>query len=196
MIECLGVIHELTYPGDAERFAATLATDVASALSKKVLQMEGLGKKGKVDKLLANPNFGSALRLVVLQNELRKLADKISDPALLQKLETYLSDVITPRNDFAHRRAKAEGELLYLQGRKQPFNQESMVALRLQLLAHQENLKSLLALLRKMVKEAKNLKLAGWGNAPEAKGEGAAGPSQDHSQADGEEGEGDEAGET
>jgi CheY-like chemotaxis protein len=154
MIECLDVVHKVAYPGDGGTFAAMISTQVAAGLRRKAEEIEGLGRRGKLEKLLKDPNFGSAMRLAALQAELQKFAERITEAHLLEKLGAYLTEVITPRNDFAHRRAVVVGDQLRLEGREEFFNQESMIALRLRLLNHSENLRALLSLLREMAAAA------------------------------------------
>lgn len=154
MVECLEVVHKVAYPDDAGTFAVLISSQVAAGLRKKADEIEGFGKKGKIGKLLKDPNFGSAMRLAALQAELQKLADRITEAHLLERLGAYPTEVITPRNDFAHRRAVVVGDQLRLEGREESFNQESMIALRLRLLNHSENLRALLSLLREMADAA------------------------------------------
>jgi CheY-like chemotaxis protein len=161
MIECLDVVQQVAYPGAADAFAAAIGVQIADGLRSKATEIEELGRKGKLKRLLKEPAFGPAMRLVSLRAELQKLADRINETDLLERLGQYHEDVITPRNDFAHRRTVISGELLTLEGRAQPFNQESMIALRLRLLTHADNLRALLSLLREMATVAGQPGLAG-----------------------------------
>lgn len=147
MIECLGLIQPVAYP-DAQEFAGVISKRVSEELRKKAEKIEEIGrKKSKFRKLIEDPNFNAALRLEMLQSELAKLQKKEHEPHL-EKLASYLREVITPRNDFAHRRAEVVGGELRLKGRSDAFTQETMIALRLRLLDHKSNLGSLLELLR------------------------------------------------
>lgn len=150
MIQCLEVVQSVVYPNAAEAFAASIGAQVAESLRKKADDIDKLVTKGKLQKLLHEPAFGAALRLTVLQAEIKKLADRINEVHLLESLSRYHADVITPRNDFAHRRAVIQAGKLTLEGRTEPFDQDGMIALRLKLLSHSENLKALLSLLREM----------------------------------------------
>lgn len=147
MIECLELVQKLAYPDGPDEFATSVSTQIARALRRKADDIENLGKKGKVSKLLREPSFGSALRLAVLKEEVAKLADKLNEDYFLGHLDTYLDEVITPRNDFAHRKAEILDGKLVLAGRQHVFDQESMKVLRLQLLKHSDNLRALLSLL-------------------------------------------------
>jgi len=161
MIECLEVVHKVVYPHDAADFANMISAQIAGGLRKKASEIEGLGRNGRIEKLIRDPGFGAAMRLGALRDELEKLADRITKSHLLEKLGAYASEVITPRNDFAHKRAVVVGDQLTLEGREEPFNQESMIALRLRLLAHSENLRDLLSLLQEMATAAGEPGLAG-----------------------------------
>ena len=161
LVECLDVVQQIAYPGGAGDFTLAIGAEIAENLRKKAAEIEEMGKKGKLNKLLKEPAFGSAMRLATLRAELQKLATRISEADLLDKLGLYHEDVITPRNDFAHKRAVVNNGVLTLEGRDQPFNQESMIALRLRLLTHSDNLRALLSLLREMVESSGTLELAG-----------------------------------
>ncbi len=150
VIECLKLVQPLAYPGGAEKFAASISEKVIIELKKKVEEIEQFGKKGKLQKLLTSPHFNAKLRLDALQEVLQTLGVVEHGPHL-EKLGTFLDDVITPRNDLAHRPAVVIGGELRLEGRPTPFTQESMIELRLRLLSHVENLQGLLKLLRPAV---------------------------------------------
>lgn len=152
MIECLSVVHELAYPGNANAFATIINTKVAHQLNKKIADVAKLAGKGDVKKLLTNPNFSAEMRLDALQAELKKLG--LPDSNVVEKLGVYLREVITPRNDFAHRRAVVRDEELFLDGRNEAFSQQSMTELRQRLMAHGDNLQALLELLKRMTQES------------------------------------------
>lgn len=154
MIQCLEVIQSVVYPNTAEAFAASIGAQVAESLRKKAEDIEKLVSKGKLNKLLHEPAFGAALRLAVLQAEIKKLTDRINEVHLLECLGRYHAEVITPRNDFAHRRAIIQAGKLTLEGRTEPFDQDGMIALRLKLLNHSDNLRALLSLLQEMADAA------------------------------------------
>lgn len=154
MIQCLEMIQSVVYPSQAEAFAASIGVQVAGSLRKKADEIDKLVIKGRLDKLLHEPAFGAALRLTVLQAEIKKIADRINEVHLIEGLDRYQSEVITPRNDFAHRRAVVRDGKLVLEGREQPFDQDGMVALRLKLLDHSDNLRSLISLLKEMADAA------------------------------------------
>lgn len=161
MVSCLELVQEILHPGDgAGAFANDVATKVAATLRKKADDVEALGKKGRLPKLLREPSFGSALRLQVLQEQVAKLADRVAEPHLIEQLGKYHEDVITPRNDFAHRKAEVKDGKLHLEGRDQPLDHDAMKALRLRLLAHSDNLIGLLTLLRELAGAAGEPKLA------------------------------------
>lgn len=161
MVDCLEVIQKILHPGEqSATFAGSIAGRVAKALRKKAEEVEGFGAKGKFAKLLKEPSFGAALRLEVLQEEVAKLADRVAEPHLLERLGRYHVDVITPRNDFAHRKAQVVGGKLVLEGREQPLDQESMKALRLRLLEHSDNLRGLLTMLGELAAAAGEPELA------------------------------------
>jgi len=148
MIDILHVLQRILHPGDgAAGFAANIAERVSRSLSKKADEVAGFGRKGRLDKLLREPAFGSSLRLEILLEEMAKLADRIGEPHLVERLGQYKDDVIGPRNDFAHRKAQIVNGKLVLEGREAPLDQEAMKALRLRLLDHSDNLRSLFSLL-------------------------------------------------
>lgn len=148
MIDILHVLQRILHPGDgAAGFAANIAERVSRSLSKKADEVAGFGRKGRLDKLLREPAFGSSLRLEILLEEMAKLADRIGEPHLVERLGQYKDDVIGPRNDFAHRKAQIINGKLVLEGREAPLDQEAMKALRLRLLDHSDNLRSLFSLL-------------------------------------------------
>jgi CheY-like chemotaxis protein len=147
MIECLEVVQKIVRPNDSTGFASDIAALISGSLRKKVDEVEAMGKKGKLAKLLREPAFGPALRLQILREEVAKLADRVPEPHLIEHLGTYHQEVITPRNDFAHRKAEVKDGKLILEGRDQPFDQESMKLLRLRLLKHSDKLRGLVSLL-------------------------------------------------
>ena len=150
MIKCLEVVQSVIYPANPAAFAAIIGSQVAGSLRSKAADIERLAKNARVDKLLREPAFGAALRLTVFQNEIKKLTDQIDEIHLIETLNDYHQDVITPRNDFAHRSAIRVGDKLVLEGRDEPFDQKGMVILRMKLLNHFENLRGLLSLLEEM----------------------------------------------
>ncbi|WP_426136597.1 hypothetical protein [Pseudomonas sp. PWP3-1b2] len=150
MIECLEKIQMLIKPDDKDEFIREVGGKISDSLRSKADQIEKLVSKGRLDKLLREPSFGAALRLSVLQDEIAKISDKISEVHLLERLALYRDDVIGPRNDFAHRRAVLENNQLVLEGRDQPFTQDSMITLRLKLLSHFDNLSGLISLLAEL----------------------------------------------
>ncbi|WP_132255528.1 response regulator [Methylobacterium segetis] len=154
MIQCLEIVQAIVYPTGAEVFAADIGAQVAHSLRSKAEDIDKLARKGRLDKLLHEPAFGAALRLTVLQTEIKKIADRINEIHLIEGLNRYQSEVITPRNDFAHRRAVIQGGKLVLEGRQEPFDQDGMIALRLKLLNHSDNLRALLSLLKEMADAA------------------------------------------
>ncbi|MER9723701.1 MULTISPECIES: hypothetical protein [unclassified Mesorhizobium] len=160
MVSCLEVVQKIVYSDDGAGFAASVAEQVAGSLRKKADEIEILGKKGKVAKLLREPAFGPALRLQILREEVAKLADRVTEPHLIEHLSSYHEEVITPRNDFAHRKAEIKDGKLILEGRDQALDQESMKALRLRLLKHSDNLQGLLTLLGDLANVAGEPKLA------------------------------------
>lgn len=150
MISCLERVQPLIKEEDKESFIRSIGTKVSDSLRKKADEVERLTRRGRLDKLLREPSFGAALRLSILQDEIAKIEDRISETHLIERLARYQEEVIGPRNDFAHRRAVFSENQLVLEGRDQPFNQESMIALRLKLLSHFDNLKGLISLLAEM----------------------------------------------
>ena len=100
------------------------------------------------------------MRLQLLQEEIAKLADKLGEPHVVEGLGKYHAEVITPRNDFAHRKAHIKDGKLHLEGRDEPLDHDSMKALRLRLLAHADNLKGLLSALQEMAAAAGQPELA------------------------------------
>lgn len=161
MIDCLEVVQQILHPGEgAAEFAVSVAGRVSAGLRKKAAEVEAFGAKGRVDKLLREPAFGAALRLEVLQEEVAKLADRVTEPHFIEQLGSYHVDVITPRNDFAHRKAELRGGKMVLEGRELPLDQESMKALRLRLLKHSDNLRGLLGMLRELATTAGEPRLA------------------------------------
>lgn len=154
MIQCLEMVQQVAYPAKAAEFAAQIGAQVVDGLRSKANEIEKIISKGRLDKLLKEPAFGAALRLAVLQNEMTKLAEQISEVHLIESLERYQAEVIGPRNDFAHRKAIVDGGQLRLEGRQDAFDQQSMIALRLKLLDHSDNLRALLTLLKEMATAA------------------------------------------
>ncbi|MGF7208797.1 CheY-like chemotaxis protein [Skermanella aerolata] len=160
MIECLEVVQQVAYPSDARIYAGDIARQVTASLRRKADEIEKLGTNGRLEKLLHEPAFNAALRLTVLQKGIEKLSDRLVEPYLLESLDRYHTDVITPRNDFAHRKAELKDGRLALAGRDESFDQAGMIALRLRLLSHSDNLRALLSLLQEMVDAAGKNKLA------------------------------------
>ena len=147
MIQCLEILQRIIYPSSKEAFAGDIGAAMAKELRRKADKIDKMVGKGQLEKLLYDPNFGAALRLAILKAEIKKLADRIDEIHLIENLDRYHTEVITPRNDFAHRRATVKDGVLILEGRDQPFDQDGMIALRLKLLAHSDNLRALLSLL-------------------------------------------------
>lgn len=150
MIECLERIQPLINSDDKGEFIRGVGAKVSDSLRSKADQIDRLVEKGRLDKLLREPSFGAALRLSVLQDEIAKISDRISEVHLVERLALYRDEVIGPRNDFAHRRAILENNQLVLEGRDQPFTQDSMITLRLKLLSHFDNLSGLISLLAEL----------------------------------------------
>jgi CheY-like chemotaxis protein len=150
IIECLEAVQLVVYPDEAERFANDIATRVAEKLRERASDIEKLAAKGNLQRLLRQPTFEAALRLALLQEAIGKIADRIEEIHLVEILGRYLDEVVRPRNDFAHRGVTVKEGKLVFEGREEPLDQEGMVALRLRLLEHLANLRSLLRLLREM----------------------------------------------
>ncbi|VVN00418.1 hypothetical protein PS619_03295 [Pseudomonas fluorescens] len=150
MIECLEKIQPLINAEDKDAFIKEVGSKISGSLRSKANEIDRLMEKGRLDKLLREPSFGAALRLSILQDEISKIADRISEIHLVERLASYRDDVIGPRNDFAHRRAVFANDELVLEGRDQPFTQDSMIALRLKLLSHFDNLSGLISLLAEL----------------------------------------------
>lgn len=161
MVACLELVQKILHPGDvAAVFAQAVASEIAQALRKKADEVEALGNKGKIAKLLREPAFGSALRLRILQDEVAKLADRLTEPHVLEHLGRYHEEIITPRNDFAHRKAEIKDGKMVLEGRDQPFDHETMKGLRLRLLDHAGALKGLLTMLSELAQASGEVALA------------------------------------
>lgn len=161
MVDCLEVVQQVLHPGDGgAAFAAAIAARVSEGLSKKAAEIDVLGKKGKLAKLLREPSFGAFLRWEVLKEEVAKLADRVSERQFIEHLEKYHTEVIGPRNDFAHRKAEVRDGKLLLEGRDQPLDQDSMKALRLRILDHSDNLRGLLVTLRELATDVGEAALA------------------------------------
>lgn len=150
MIECLKKIQPLIKSDNKDEFIRGVGGRISESLRSKADQIEKFVSKGQLDKILKEPSFGAALRLSVLQEEVAKISDRISEVHLLERLASYRDDVIGPRNDFAHRRAVLANNQLVLEGRDQPFTQDSMITLRLKLLSHFDNLSGLISLLAEL----------------------------------------------
>ena len=86
----------------------------------------------------------------MLREAVDKMADRIEEVHLVEILGRYLDEVVRPRNDFAHRSVTIEEGKIFFEGRQEALDQESMIALRLRLLNHLTNLRSLVRLLRGM----------------------------------------------
>lgn len=154
MVECLEVVQQVLHPGEGSAaFAEMIANRVSQGLRRKANEIDEFGKKGKLAKLLREPSFGAFLRWEVLKEEVAKLSDKVSERQFIEHLEKYNTEVISPRNDFAHRKAELRDGKLLLEGRNEPLDQDSMKALRLRILDHSDNLRGLLATLRELATE-------------------------------------------
>lgn len=174
MVECLEIVQQILHPGDgAAAFAASIAERVSKGLRDKAEEIDGLGAKGRLARILREPSFGAFLRWEVLKEEVAKLSDRVSEPQFIQQLDKYHAEVIGPRNDFAHRKAEVKDGKLVLEGREQPLDQDSMKALRLRILEHSDNLRGLLATLRELATEAGEPGLADQIAAVEVAVEGA-----------------------
>lgn len=162
MVDCLELVQKVLYAreGGEAGYAVEIAGRISKSLRSKADDIDSLGKKGKLSKLLKEPSFGAALRLQLLQEEVGKLADKLTESHVVEGLGKYHEEVITPRNDFAHRKAELKDGKLHLEGRDQPLDHESMKALRLRLLQHADNLRGLLSTLREMAGAAGEPELA------------------------------------
>ena len=161
MIECLGVVQQVLYPADsAAQFASQIGKMVSDSLRKKADEIEKLGAKGKLSKLLKDPAFGASLRLKILVDEITKLSDKLNEPHLMDRLGRYQEDVIAPRNDFAHRKAEVRDGKLVLEGRENPIDHDTMRSLRLRLLDHYDNLRGLLSMLGELANNVGETALA------------------------------------
>jgi len=161
MVECLEVVQRVLHPaGAAAAFAASIAERVSRGLRAKADEVDQLGANGKLPKLLREPAFGAFLRLEVLKEEVSKLVDRVTEPQFIQQLDKYHAEVITPRNDFAHRKAEMKDGKLVLEGRTLPLDQDSMKALRLRLLDHSDNLRGLISTLHELAAEAGEHELA------------------------------------
>ncbi|WP_336970584.1 hypothetical protein [Brevundimonas aurantiaca] len=162
MIDCLEVVQKILYVGEEANaaYANEIAARISKSMRKKADEVEKLGKQGRLAKLLREPSFGAFLRLELLQEEITKLADKLREPHVVEGLSKYHAEVITPRNDFAHRKAHVKDGKLHLEGREEPLDHESMKALRLRLLSHADNLRGLLSALHEMAGIAGQPKLA------------------------------------
>lgn len=161
IVECLEVVQKILHPAKgAVSFAVSISERVSTGLRAKADEIDRLGQKGKFDKLLREPTFGSFLRLEVLREEVAKLMDKVTEPQFIKNLDRYHVDVITPRNDFAHRKAEVRNGKLMLEGRTEALDQESMKALRLRLLEHSDNLRGLFGALRELAAETGETQLA------------------------------------
>lgn len=161
MVECLEVVQQILHPGNgAAAFAEAIAQRVSEGLRRKANEIDGLGRKKQLAKLLREPSFGAYLRWEVLKEEVVKLADKVSERQFIDHLDKYNTDVIGPRNDFAHRKAVVRDGKLLLEGRDQPLDQDSMRALRLRILDHSDNLRGLLVILRELAEDVGEVALA------------------------------------
>jgi CheY-like chemotaxis protein len=152
MIDCLDVVQKILHVGDeaVAAYAGEVAARISKSMRSKADDIDELGKKGKIAKLLREPSFGALLRLQLLQEEIAKLADKLGEQHVVEGLGKYHEEVITPRNDFAHRKAHVKDGKLHLEGRSDPLDHNSMKALRLRLLAHADNLRGLLSSLQEL----------------------------------------------
>lgn len=151
IIECLEQVENLIGESDKAAFIEGIGTKISKSLLSKAGEIQELVRKGRLDKLLREPSFGAALRLAILQEEISKVKDRIAESHLLERLALYHEEVITPRNDFAHRRAVMKGNELVLEGRTSPFNQAEMISLRLKLLSHSDNLSGLVSILSELL---------------------------------------------
>ncbi|WP_286074813.1 hypothetical protein [Stenotrophomonas sp. 59] len=147
MIECLEVIQRISYPDNKPKFAAIVSETITARMLSKIEDIRDFERKGRLDKLLRDPNFGATQRLEMLLSEIAKIGDQLSEPHLIEHLEVYQGEIISPRNDFAHRKAEKKNGKIFLQGREAHYDQEKMRELRLRLLKHSDNLGALLSML-------------------------------------------------
>nr|WP_312392576.1 hypothetical protein [Stenotrophomonas geniculata] len=147
MIECLEVIQRISYPDNKPEFAAIVSETITARMLSKIEDIRDFERKGRLDKLLRDPNFGATQRLEMLLSEIAKIGDQLSEPHLIEHLEVYQGEIISPRNDFAHRKAEKKNGKIFLQGREAHYDQEKMRELRLRLLKHSDNLGALLSML-------------------------------------------------
>lgn len=154
IIDCLNVIQKISYPKDETGFAIVISESIASQMSKRIEKVRKLGAKGKFEELVRDPNFGSSQRLELLLKEIHKIADRVSETHLVEYLGVYQGEIISPRNDFAHRKAQKKDGKIFLEGRDIHYDQEKMREIRLLLLKHSDNLSALLSLLANLAEAA------------------------------------------
>lgn len=160
MIECLELIGRISYSGKTDALSASIAESIVKSMNSKIKEISKLGEKGQLSDLLREPTLGSFQRLNILMNEITNVSDRLSGAHVAEQLSNYHGEILTPRNDFAHRKAERKEGKMVLEGRDKPYDQDAMRELRLRLLSHSDNLRELLASLEDMADVAGEPELA------------------------------------
>ena len=161
MIQCLQLVQSIIRPLDSNKFAVEIGEQVSASLRKKATEIEALAAKGELEMLLRQPAFGAALRLTVLQTEIQKISDQLDGGVSVEMLGRYHKEVITPWEVLTYGLwTEGDGEMAFSSSGKS-FDQDAMIALRLKLLSHSDNLKSLFSMLKELADAAGEPILAG-----------------------------------
>jgi len=136
--QSLIAVNERLDHGGQESIAAEAAATVRDKLSRWDEELGKAEKKKKLEAILKLKHlFSASDRLDFLIQKLDDWKSENSTP--LEKADAYRKDVVPRRNKLAHSRLKMENGRRVLQGPDGPISDESMRALRKELIDHRNN---------------------------------------------------------
>jgi DNA-binding NarL/FixJ family response regulator len=125
---------------DNAKFVDYIKKSIIESSNSSVKQIEKISGSADPTEILYHRGYTSFLKYKTLCMLLGKKGGERAIVDLLDKLRNYQTEVIEPRNALAHAAAIDENGKIMLKGKDVPFDDEVMLGLRRDLLAHGDNL--------------------------------------------------------
>jgi CheY-like chemotaxis protein len=125
---------------DSANFVAHVKKCIMDSSNNSLQQIEKIASSSDPKEILSHRGYTAILKYKTLCNLLNKKSGERAIVDLLAKLNNYQMEIIEPRNALAHASAINENGKITLRGKEIPFDDEMMLALRRDLLAHGDNL--------------------------------------------------------
>lgn len=144
--DCLIKLYSKIPEEKRKSLTGSVLEKIKEVAESNIRQVEKLAEK-TFDELIEHRSFSSNLKQLILNKIMREYSEEMAAHLIVERLEKYESEIIKPRNTFAHARATIENGKTFFKGRDFVIDRDAMASIRRQILDHRDNLKDLIYLL-------------------------------------------------